>query len=223
MRAANRGTKPQQVHRLKQNQSKTNASRKPGKSFRRVLNSARDAGFEKYFDRVTDQQLADYYGIPVEDITDTNDDIERANYGKVVGHYIPKDEYAEVLVDYDWDTLDILEDGTVGFSLGEGGGKAVRFYGVDIEAVEDAIKDAGLNSSARRTGNLNSAKRIDAAWYYSLDDVENVVSAVLDELNKDNGAAITLEATDTGIALNVTSSEGDDTVVDVDLGIEGEK
>lgn len=148
---------------------KVNSSRKEGNnsmrkvifrgklnSSRRKLNSSADEGFEKYFDRMTDKELADYYDIPVTDITDTNDDIEACGYGKVVGHYIPKDKYAEVLVDGDWDTLDILEDGTVGFSLGEGGGEAVRFYGVDIDSIKEAVEDAGLDSSRKR---MNSSRR----------------------------------------------------------------
>lgn len=131
------------------------SSRKPAqRAARKKLNSAAGSGFEKYFNRVTDQQLADFYGIPVEDMLEVNKDIEDANYGKVVGHYIPKDEYAEVLCDGDWDTLDILEDGTVGFALGEGGGKATRFYGVDIDTIEEAIAEAGLDSSRK----LNSSE-----------------------------------------------------------------
>lgn len=116
-------------------------------SSRKKLNSNVDSRFEKYFDKVTDQQLADFYGIDVEEIIDVNKDIENANYGKVVAHYIPKSEYAEVLVDGDWESLDILDDGTVGFSLGEGGGKATRFYGVDIDTIEEKLAEAGLNSS----------------------------------------------------------------------------
>lgn len=109
--------------------------------------SSVDSRFEKYFDKVTDQQLADYYGIDVEEIIDVNKDIENANYGKVVAHYIPKAEYAEVLIDGDWESLDILDNGTVGFSLGEGGGRATRFYGVDIDTIEEKLAEAGLNSS----------------------------------------------------------------------------
>lgn len=140
---------------LSSSRRKLKSSRKPAsKGTRKKLNSSTANGFEKYFDKVTDKQLADYYGIPVKDITDTNADIEADGYGKVVGHYIPKDEYAEVLVDGDWDTLDILEDGTVGFSLGEGGGKATRFYGVDIDSIKEAIEEAGLDSSRK----LNSSE-----------------------------------------------------------------
>ena len=132
-----------------------NASRKSARrGTRKKLNSSAADGFEKYFDKVTDQELADYYGIDVKDIIDTNADIEADGYGKVVGHYIPKDEYADVLIDGDWDTLDILEDGTVGFSLGEGGGKATRFYGVDIDSIKEAIAEAGLDSSRK----LNSSE-----------------------------------------------------------------
>lgn len=121
------------------------SSRNPAQRTR--MNCSATTRFEKYFDKVTDQQLADFYGIDVEEIIDVNKDIENANYGKVVAHYIPKSEYAEVLVDGDWESLDILDDGTVGFSLGEGGGKATRFYGVDIDTIEERLAEAGLNSS----------------------------------------------------------------------------
>ena len=141
--------------KLNSSRRKLKSSRKPARrGTRKKLNSSAAGGFEKYFDKVTDQELADYYGIDVKDITDTNADIEADGYGKVVGHYIPKDKYADVLIDGDWDTLDILEDGTVGFSLGEGGGKATRFYGVDIDSIKEAIAEAGLDSSRK----LNSSE-----------------------------------------------------------------
>lgn len=140
---------------LNSSRRKLKSSRKSARrGTRKKLNSSAAGGFEKYFDKVTDQELADYYGIDVKDITDTNADIEADGYGKVVGHYIPKDKYADVLIDGDWDTLDILEDGTVGFSLGEGGGKATRFYGVDIDSIKEAIAEAGLDSSRK----LNSSE-----------------------------------------------------------------
>lgn len=86
-----------------------------------------------------------------------------------------------------------------------------------------------LNSSrttkktARRVLGLNSAKQVEGEWFYSLGDVESVVAGVLAELDSDPGAGITLEASDTGIVLNVTPTDGDEYQVDVDLGIEGDE
>lgn len=75
----------------------------------------------------------------------------------------------------------------------------------------------------RRSLSFNSAKKIDAEWFYTLTDMETVVQAVLNELDKDEGASIVLEGTDTGVALMVTSSEGEETSVPVDLSIEGDE
>lgn len=93
-----------------------------------------------------------------------------------------------------------------------------------------AAKKAKLNSSkaavktpARRVLGLNSAKQDNGEWFYSLSDVESVVAGVLAELDSDPGAGITLEASDTGITLNVTPSEGDEYQVEVDLGVEGDE
>jgi hypothetical protein len=150
---------------LNSSRRKLKSSRKPAqKGIRKKLNSSAADGFEKYFDKVTDQELADYYGIDVKDITDTNADIEADGYGKVVGHYIPKDKYADVLIDGDWDTLDILEDGTVGFSLGEGGGKATRFYGVDIDSIKEAIAEAGLDSSRKKFNSAVGSHILDSVY-----------------------------------------------------------
>lgn len=89
-------------------------------------------------------------------------------------------------------------------------------------------KAAKLNASKknpnRKVLGLNSAKKEDAEWYYNLTDVETVVAAVLAELDNDPGAGITLEASDTGITLNVMPSEGDEEyTVDVDLVSEGDE
>lgn len=88
----------------------------------------------------------------------------------------------------------------------------------DIKEMLDGLK-AKTNASRK----LNSAKQVEGEWFYSLTDVEDVVAAVLAELDKDNGAAITLSATETGISLEVTSSEGEEFSVPVDLGIEGDE
>lgn len=76
--------------------------------------------------------------------------------------------------------------------------------------------------NGRRVLGLNSSKQVDGTWYYDLNDMETVVAAVLSELDNDPGAGITLEASDDGIVLNVTSTEGEEFTVEVDLDSEGE-
>lgn len=85
----------------------------------------------------------------------------------------------------------------------------------------DASKKA--DKPAKKVLGLNASRQIDAEWYYNLSDVETVVAAVLSELDSDPGAGITLDASETGIVLNVMSSEGEEFTVDVDLETEGDE
>jgi len=89
-----------------------------------------------------------------------------------------------------------------------------------------AKKAVKMNSSKkknnRRVLGLNSAKQVEGTWYYDINDMETVVAAVLNEIDSDPGAAITLEPSDTGIILNVTSSEGEEFTTEVELISEGE-
>ena len=78
-------------------------------------------------------------------------------------------------------------------------------------------------TAKRRVLGLNSSKQVDAEWYYSLVDVETVIAAVLAELDTDPGAGITLESADGGITLNITSTEGEEYTVDVELATEGDE
>lgn len=78
-------------------------------------------------------------------------------------------------------------------------------------------------TSRKRVLGFNSSKQIDAEWYYSLAEVETVVAAVLAELDTDPGAGITLAQSETGITLNVVSTEGDEYAVDVELTPEGDE
>ena len=75
----------------------------------------------------------------------------------------------------------------------------------------------------RKVLGLNSSKQVDGEWYYSLADVEEVVASVLDQLDSDPGAGITLEPSETGIVLNVVPSDGDEFQVEVELGAEGDE
>ena len=119
------------------------------------------------------------------------------------------------------------EDNTIAWGLDKDGQVDDRVE-IDAADFEDLLTEEGLDSSRKsRSGygckQLNAAKQVEGEWFYSLGDVETVVAAVLEELDKDNGAAITLEAGETGIILNVTSSEGEEFTVPVDLGIEGDE
>lgn len=78
-------------------------------------------------------------------------------------------------------------------------------------------------TKSRKVLGLNASKQIDTQWYYSLDDVESIVAAVLAELDEDPGAGIILGSSETGVVLNVTSTEGDEYSVDVDLTNEGDE
>lgn len=77
--------------------------------------------------------------------------------------------------------------------------------------------------TARKVLGLNSSKQIESEWYYSIADIETVVASILAELDTDPGAGITLESSDTGITLNVISSEGEEYTVDVELTAEGDE
>lgn len=78
-------------------------------------------------------------------------------------------------------------------------------------------------STKRRVLGLNSAKQEAGEWFYTLGDVETVVAGVLAELDKDPGAGITLEASDKGIVLNVTPSDGDEFTTEIELLVEGDE
>lgn len=129
---------------------------------------------------------------------------------------------ADDIVGLVWD-----EDNTIAWGLDKDGQVDDRVE-INSSDFEDLVTEEGLDSSRKsRSGygckQLNAAKQVEGEWFYSLGDVETVVAAVLEELDKDNGAAITLEASETGIMLNVTSSEGEEFTVPVDLGIEGDE
>ena len=71
-----------------------------------------------------------------------------------------------------------------------------------------------LNSSKQ---NLNSAKTIDEITYYSLEDVETIIEAVLNEMAQDPSIGVTLESTETGVKLNCITEDGEDYEVEVEL------
>lgn len=71
-----------------------------------------------------------------------------------------------------------------------------------------------LNSSKQ---NLNSSKTIDEITYYSLEDVETIIEAVLNEMAQDPSIGVTLESTETGVKLNCITEDGEGYEVDVEL------
>ena len=74
-----------------------------------------------------------------------------------------------------------------------------------------------LNSSKAHDQNLNSSKTIDEITYYSLEDVETIIEAVLNEMAADPSIGVTLEATEIGVKLNCITEDGNDYEVDVEL------
>ena len=74
-----------------------------------------------------------------------------------------------------------------------------------------------LNSSKAQDQNLNSSKTIDEITYYSLEDVETIIEAVLNEMAADPSIGVTLEATEIGVKLNCITEDGNDYEVDVEL------
>ena len=74
-----------------------------------------------------------------------------------------------------------------------------------------------LNSSKKDEQNLNSSKVIDEITYYSLEDVETIIEAVLNEMAQDPSIGVTLESTETGVKLNCITEDGEGYEVDVEL------
>ena len=74
-----------------------------------------------------------------------------------------------------------------------------------------------LNSSKKDEQNLNSSKVIDEITYYSLEDVETIIEAVLNEMAQDPSIGVTLESTETGVKLNCITEDGESYEVDVEL------
>lgn len=74
-----------------------------------------------------------------------------------------------------------------------------------------------LNSSKQ---NLNSSKTIDEITYYSLEDVETIIEAVLNEMAQDPSIGVELEATEAGVKLNCITEDGNNYEVDVELDTE---
>lgn len=89
-----------------------------------------------------------------------------------------------------------------------------------MKAKDSKRKLLKLDSSKKKDTNLNSSKNVEGVTYYSLEDVEIVIQAVLAELSSDPTIGVTLEPSETGIVLNCVPESGDEYTVDVDLNTE---
>ena len=79
---------------------------------------------------------------------------------------------------------------------------------------------AVMNKTRKPLGRLNSSKKIDEVTYYSLNDLETVIEAVLNEVAADPTVGITLADTEAGITLNCVTEEGEEYEVAVELASE---
>lgn len=77
-----------------------------------------------------------------------------------------------------------------------------------------------LKLDSSKKANLNASKEIEGTVYYSIEDVEVIVQAILAELSSDPTIGVTISPSDTGVVLNCVPESGDEYTVDVDLNTE---
>ncbi len=87
-------------------------------------------------------------------------------------------------------------------------------------AKQKTTKRKLLKLDSSKKSNLNSSKEIEGTVYYSLEDMEVVIQAILAELSSDPTIGVTLSPSDTGVVLNCVPESGDEYTVDVDLNTE---
>lgn len=87
-------------------------------------------------------------------------------------------------------------------------------------AKEKTTKRKLLKLDSSKKSKLNSSKEIEGTVYYSLEDMEVVIQAILAELSSDPTIGVTLSPSDTGVVLNCVPESGDEYTVDVDLNTE---
>ena len=87
-------------------------------------------------------------------------------------------------------------------------------------AKQKTTKRKLLKLDSSKKSNLNSSKEIEGTVYYSLEDMEVVIQAILAELSSDPTIGVTLSPSDTGVVLNCVPESGDEYTVDVDLKTE---
>ncbi len=87
-------------------------------------------------------------------------------------------------------------------------------------AKQKTTKRKLLKLDSSKKSKLNSSKEIEGTVYYSLEDMEVVIQAILAELSSDPTIGVTLSPSDTGVVLNCVPESGDEYTVDVDLNTE---
>ena len=84
-------------------------------------------------------------------------------------------------------------------------------------AKQKTTKRKLLKLDSSKKSKLNSSKEIEGTVYYSLEDMEVVIQAILAELSSDPTIGVTLSPSDTGVVLNCVPESGDEYSVDVVL------
>lgn len=84
----------------------------------------------------------------------------------------------------------------------------------------NSSRESLANKARKPLGRLNSSKKVDEVTYYSLNDLETVIEAVLNEVAADPTVGITLADTEEGITLNCVSEDGEEYEVEVALASE---
>lgn len=87
-------------------------------------------------------------------------------------------------------------------------------------AKQKTTKRKLLKLDSSKKSRLNSSKEIEGTVYYSLEDMEVVIQAILAELSSDPTIGVTLSPSDTGVVLNCVPESDDEYTVDVDLNTE---
>ena len=87
-------------------------------------------------------------------------------------------------------------------------------------AKQKTTKRKLLKLDSSKKSRLNSSKEIEGTVYYSLEDMEVVIQAILAELSSDPTIGVTLSPSDTSVVLNCVPESGDEYTVDVDLNTE---
>lgn len=77
-----------------------------------------------------------------------------------------------------------------------------------------------LDSNKKTPVDLNSSKEVEGTVYYSIEDVEVIVQAILSELSSDPTIGVTIDPSETGVVLNCVPESGEEYTVDVDLNTE---
>lgn len=141
---------------VKLGKSKMNSSR------RRKMNASKDHlnPLPEYYDAMSIEEAADEFGIDLDDMYADSRELERANYGSIVGYLKVKPEYEEALGNDGYDYLTLISDGNniiAGQDSG-GQGRPVSFYEVSEEDIEESLEAYGYGEE-----DFDSSKRVNAS------------------------------------------------------------